>query len=514
MKLRNSFVSLKEISNEFNIEIVAPGTATAKGNESGSSSSNQGHQSEDSSGAQSSSLTGGGGGGAGTGAGKLGKATARMRNIKKSMLNDNKLGKLRQKFIKRSKSVIELSNINNEFSQELKSEQAITQMTNDNFKENLNPDQFAALSSPPPAQHNTSNTNSMNRNKVRMGTRVFSQQFLNRSYDNICDNAFNMARMQEGDQSVCSSVGTGLDAGGGICHESFDPIDELDSEEEQQAVVVCNPDEGPKLAITEQHGVAAYVLHESINSSSNYTQRMEQYSVGAAEETVSDSLLEKFNNLSSTGVEDRVIRTLEIQKDAVAPKGDAPDVDKAAVVQKTSAFERFKVLSSSRFSKRFLQSKKSKALEERDLEQQNYSLGISIVQGSDGNIYVKELAPGCAGYRHGIRMGDQVISEETLVLFDRCLIIVTLSCLCYWTDSGCGQQISGKGALRGGIATVAVEGTRGSVDHLTDCHTRAKDLKGTAAEEGRALQVGGEFPLVGIVLDSEPHRRTGRAQSW
>lgn len=36
------------------------------------------------------------------------------------------------------------------------------------------------------------------------------------------------------------------------------------------------------------------------------------------------------------------------------------------------------------------------------------TLGISIVQGSDNNVYVKDLVKNGPGERHGIQIGDQV----------------------------------------------------------------------------------------------------------
>lgn len=390
-------MSLKEISNEFNIEI---------GNDKKSAENNDSASSTEERTATAEQLSTDSGGAKREKATKAVAVATRMKHIKKSMLNDNKLEKLRQKFLKRSKSVTELS-IN--YSDELKAATTTTAAaagTKDNFKENLNPEQ-----SPSPKPLN----NSCNRNKVKMGTRVFSQQFLNRSCDNIFDNAFNIARdggALQNSHSFCSSVGGGLETSivGGALHDlSFDPIDEMDSEGEEGRVI-CNPD-GPKFPDLRGHRgtAAAYVLHESIHSS--LPDRTDHYSVVPEEETISESLLEKFNDLSSTGMEDRVIRTVDIRKDAVVLE-KTEDAEKPT---QRSAFERFKMLSANRFSKRFLRGKKSKALEVRDEDEggaeKKFSLGISIVQGSDGNIYVKDLAPNGAGDRHGIRMGDQVGEE-------------------------------------------------------------------------------------------------------
>lgn len=39
---------------------------------------------------------------------------------------------------------------------------------------------------------------------------------------------------------------------------------------------------------------------------------------------------------------------------------------------------------------------------------QGYSLGISIVQGTDNNVYVKDLVHNGPGKRSGVTIGDQV----------------------------------------------------------------------------------------------------------
>jgi hypothetical protein len=99
----------------------------------------------------------------------------RVRNLKKSMLNDNRLQKLRQKFLKRSKSTVESDNslngsvINEEFQN----------------KENECPQKMMPVIEAHPMPEESPQTHSMNRNKVKMGTRVFSSQFLNKSFDNL-----------------------------------------------------------------------------------------------------------------------------------------------------------------------------------------------------------------------------------------------------------------------------------------------------------------------------------------
>lgn len=38
----------------------------------------------------------------------------------------------------------------------------------------------------------------------------------------------------------------------------------------------------------------------------------------------------------------------------------------------------------------------------------DYTLGISIIQGPDNHVYVKDLVEQGPGARHGIQIGDQV----------------------------------------------------------------------------------------------------------
>lgn len=396
MKLRNSFVSLKEISDEFNVSISSPQKSSDETDQS-------------SGGAPSLKSADGSSSNVALNIDKPTKSTGqRMKNVKKSMLNDNKLIKLRQKFLKRSKSVTELSmaaaldNGPPEYA-------AIGH--GEEFKENLNPEPVAAPS-PTARLHNSS----CQRNRVKMGTRVFSQQFLNRSYDNICDNALNMARLEAANGLQANdSLGGGHD----LSVVSFDPIDEVASAEDDD-----DDDDAASGVVRKSREFlvqppGAYVVHESINSSlSNY------YAPDSSvpeESTMSSSLLEKFNNMSATGCEDRIIKRLVVDKDVVPRKekraikmeaGEDPRQPQPAVPK--TAFERLKLatFNSNRFSKRFLRSKKDKGapsqLEELTAEPQKYSLGVSIVQGSDNNVYVKELVPKGAGDRHGIKVGDQV----------------------------------------------------------------------------------------------------------
>lgn len=128
----------------------------------------------------------------------------------------------------------------------------------------------------------------------------------------------------------------------------------------------------------------------------------------APNETMSQSLLQKFENLSST--DDRVLSQITIVKDPV-------------------------------FSDQL--SYKSQSL--RNLASSNvdnfitgYTMGISIVQGqSDNYVYVKELVKNGPGDRCGVIVGDQIVSvdgtsllnlpyDEALLMLQNTSNIVTL----------------------------------------------------------------------------------------
>lgn len=101
----------------------------------------------------------------------------RVRNLKKSMLNDNRLLKLKQKFLRRTKSSASTITINSSFTQDDAEKQN---------KENEHPRSVSNAS-----DHDTSGKM---RNKVKMGTRAFSAQFLNKSFDNIHNTSFDSGR--------------------------------------------------------------------------------------------------------------------------------------------------------------------------------------------------------------------------------------------------------------------------------------------------------------------------------
>jgi tyrosine-protein phosphatase non-receptor type 13 protein len=97
------------------------------------------------------------------------------------------------------------------------------------------------------------------------------------------------------------------------------------------------------------------------------------------EETLSESLLEKFDNMSCA--DDRVLSQITIVKD---PVFSDQLYAKSQSLRNLSAFN-------------------------IDCAITGYTLGISIIQGElDNNVYVKELVKNGPGDRNGIKVGDQV----------------------------------------------------------------------------------------------------------
>lgn len=102
------------------------------------------------------------------------------------------------------------------------------------------------------------------------------------------------------------------------------------------------------------------------------------------ETTISQSLLDKLNDISFNN--DRIIKKILIVKHRSI-------FDQNSSKQTTSFLNRL-----SRFSSMKLSSNNA----------QNYSLGISIVQGTDNNVYVKDLVKNGPGEKYGVQIGDQV----------------------------------------------------------------------------------------------------------
>lgn len=114
----------------------------------------------------------------------------RVRNLKKSMINDNKLIKLRNKFLKRSKSSAGIGPKQlEENALNICDSKEEYQNKENELPKDLNIDQI-----PPKVV-------SPNRNRVKMGTRVFSSPFLNKSFDNIYDNGLDVYRIDDIDDA-------------------------------------------------------------------------------------------------------------------------------------------------------------------------------------------------------------------------------------------------------------------------------------------------------------------------
>lgn len=202
MKLRDSFISIQHIANELNMPLLM-GQNAVKNNDifpgdyemskaDKSLAANESTQQEATTVTESNIKI-------------IDKhiktAGARARNLKKSMLNDNKLIRLRNKLLRRSKSTVAISSKCQQQQQQQQQKDYAKQLSEHGDskeehqnKENEQPklrvnyeslDAVALQSSPPKIM-------SPNRNRVKMGTRVFSSQFLNKSLDNIYDNAMSV----------------------------------------------------------------------------------------------------------------------------------------------------------------------------------------------------------------------------------------------------------------------------------------------------------------------------------
>lgn len=162
MKLRNSFVSIKSIADELNVPLMDESFTQPNVNI------------------------------------KIDKpmksSGLRVRNLKKSMLNDHRLMRLKDRFIKRSKSTVcDFKRSAEENSNE-----------NNQNKENERP-MFPSMIDL------TVKSPVVTRNKVKMGTRVFSASYLNKSFDSLNDNQADLAR---------------VDSWGALCLRSPNAFDE------------------------------------------------------------------------------------------------------------------------------------------------------------------------------------------------------------------------------------------------------------------------------------------------
>lgn len=182
MKLRDSIISIQHISNELNIPISS-GTTKADIFPSDYETSRAEKLAAEQSVITENNIKL---------IDKCTKATgARARNLKKSMLNDNKLIRLRDKLLRRSKSTVGLSTKCPDYKpnhcdiDNTKEEHQNKENEQPKLRSNYENVESITTTSPPKIM-------SPNRNRVKMGTRVFSSQFLNKSLDNIYDNAMSV----------------------------------------------------------------------------------------------------------------------------------------------------------------------------------------------------------------------------------------------------------------------------------------------------------------------------------
>lgn len=116
----------------------------------------------------------------------------------------------------------------------------------------------------------------------------------------------------------------------------------------------------------------------SIDGRTNYLSILQQ------DESVSNTLLDNLNNLSGyNSASDRIIAKLTIKKDT----GDKMNFSS---------------------KNEYARQKLSEAESIKQNDEGGLTLGISIVQGSDNNVYVKDLVRHGPGELSGVQIGDQV----------------------------------------------------------------------------------------------------------
>lgn len=196
MQLRDSYISIKHISNELNIPLTTTRGGSAKTSDIFPSDyeSLTDKESSPKSAIDDKNIK------------IIDKQTRstglRVRNLKKSMLNDNKLIKLRNKLLKRSKSTVGISS--SDSNRSASGSESCSKEENQN-KENELPKTSSigsmscllAQQQLQQQQPSPSKLISPNRNRVKMGTRVFSSHFLNKSFDNIYDTAIDIYQFDD-----------------------------------------------------------------------------------------------------------------------------------------------------------------------------------------------------------------------------------------------------------------------------------------------------------------------------
>uniref|UniRef100_A0A182KDV7 FERM domain-containing protein n=1 Tax=Anopheles christyi TaxID=43041 RepID=A0A182KDV7_9DIPT len=416
----------------------------------------------------------------------------RVRNLKKSMLNDNRLARLRQRFLlKRSKSTVEPGSggtsalnltveITNQQNQNKENENPYNLVRDGDREQELqegtgraSPSGAAELGHPggtlrshqsgdsPPygyeqqqqqqlmsPEDSPKTTHSMNRNKVKMGTKVFSAQFLNKSFDNLTAAAGTMAGGLSGAASFqnvanisrSSSSGfllpedeceTAPPIGAGGVHPPPPTQPLIESSVDEVLSVKSSMGSVYFMEKIEEQSVGgsaetllspkACVIQSSIRSENS------QFELPMVDETISDTLLEKFNNISQCGgaSNDRILATVLIVKDAIVDDGPVGSADQrhflsrsqesiAVPGHKWSLVGPGNTPCYDEFDERFPYATMGGGVRKRNRDHAapatRYTLGISIVQGNDNNVYVKDLAPNGPGARNGVRVGDQIIA--------------------------------------------------------------------------------------------------------
>ncbi|KAJ6638105.1 Tyrosine-protein phosphatase non-receptor type 13 [Pseudolycoriella hygida] len=349
MKLRNSFISLKALSDELNFPLKTTMVSTAdQGHmEAGIDDFQQNYVNME----QPNPIE------LVNKPDKTGES--RVGKLKKSMLNDNRLLKLRNKFLKRSKSSV--------------SKERICLNPNGQSKEeNQNKENEC------PKIELKSQLLSPNRNRVKMGTRVFSAQFLNKSFDNVSDsNGFNMYRF-DSNGYLNQDSHRGKTCNLGQCEQDFSD-DGMSLTSTSLSSLYYSEKMSEKFAPSPLP-TEAYVIQSNMKSNCD----INQFSM--FNESISDSLLEKFNNLSNNNtIGDRVISRITIVKDSFAQ------------------------INSNNGGVFSLDSDGNSSTEDNYVAGK-WTLGISIVQGSDKNVYVKDLVKNGPGERGGVQIGDQILA--------------------------------------------------------------------------------------------------------
>uniref|UniRef100_A0A336LMW2 CSON002930 protein n=1 Tax=Culicoides sonorensis TaxID=179676 RepID=A0A336LMW2_CULSO len=361
LKLRNSFVSVKELADELNTSIIS---------ESFSHDNDRRLVTEQQEFSTSYSI-------AEANIDKPIKSTG-LRNLKKSMLNDHRLLKLKQKFLRRTKSSVSSSVCPTSFRPGGNSD------AEKQNKENENPRLCSNASD--------LDLSGKMRNKVKMGTRAFSVQFLNKSFDNLHNSSIDSERLNQ--IGSCADIDK--------FHSQIDSSfysNNVDENIELGMSLTSNcfdSNIAEKELINKENTKEACVIQTSIKS---------DFNLPVPDETVSDSLLEKFENLScNTSIYDRIIKRIIITKEL-----NSKIINNA----KTKEFPIHKIHESqshSNFS---------------EINHQRYTLGISVVQGSDKNVYVKDMVDQGPSDKAGVKIGDQILAVNGVSLlhvpYEKCI---------------------------------------------------------------------------------------------